>query len=128
MNKKMHTWGKMTTQIVELATLAATCQAISGMCHVFDVRRTSKNRVLLTYANPDEYAADHPISCFLPCYFDGDVCWVVMTPTSFRNVGEDWEYDPHQAFTQVWMIHDWTNPNESLTYDQIREVYDGGSL
>lgn len=120
-NGNPHTWGCFPLTTIELASLAAWCKTQSGVCHRYTVERTSDHRVLATYSNPDEYGYDNPISCYLPCFWDGRAWWVVLTPTSYRNVGEDWEYDPHQAFQVIWDAEA-VNPNEVFTPEEL-EAY-----
>jgi hypothetical protein len=121
MKNKLHTWGSFPTTIIELASLAAYCKTWSCMCRRYTVERTSNHRVLVTYSNPDEWGVDHPISCYLPCYRDGDAWWVVLAPTSFIHVGEEWEYDPSQAFEFIWSAEA-ENPNSWLEPEEL-EAY-----
>lgn len=119
--KNLHTWGTIPLTVIELASLAAYCKTHSGVAHRYTVERTSGHRVMATYSNPDEWGNDQPMSCYLPCFWDGDVWWVVLTPTSYQDVGVGWKHDPYQAFGFIWRAKA-ENPNEWLTPEEL-EAY-----
>ena len=105
-------WGEQKPRTIELRTLEAMAKAISGECHAYTVERTSKHRVRVTYANPDEYARDHPITAYFPCYKGpwGE-WWVVDAITKIEGCrNEDESSYAYQHFE--WMaINELVDPN-----------------
>ena len=81
------------------------------MCHKYQVVKQSKNRVYLEYNNPDEWAADHPMTAVLPCYIelDKDNPNVVLEILDVKK--DNWNGEGWQSFLPV-LDYDYSkNPN-----------------
>lgn len=87
-------------RIVALTNLFAMCDRISGIAHIFAVRKVSPHRVLVSYSNPDEYGMDDPVIAHYPCFpsgFDSETPLVVLSAVRYSNdTNEAW-----QAFEQL---------------------------
>lgn len=116
-NLKFKPWGKITTTVMEFYTLLAMAKVHSGWNHNYSVQRTSDHRVTITYSNPDEYAVDHPVTMYVPCFKSEDVWWVVLLPTKFEGVTDDIQ-EPFHLF-EGFLLSKEQNPNEVLTEQEI---------
>ncbi len=108
------TWGQQTIRHIELRTLQAMAKAINGECHNYTVERTSDHRVRVTYSNPDEYASDHPITAFFPCYKGSwGEWWVVnaITEIIFRDRADSFERDIADQHFEWISMNEIVDPN-----------------
>ena len=97
----MRTQQDSRVRVVALDNLEAMCSRVSGMCHRFEVTKVSRSRVHVTYSNPDEYGADHPMIAVFPCYpsgFQGDEDNPRVILDYLRVIHDSWDGEGWQAF------------------------------
>lgn len=84
-------------RVIGFALLEAICSRLSGFCNRFEITERTKNRVEITYFNPNEYGSEHPISIKLP-YFEGKVVFDMNAITSYKTRGSCDYFFLEQAF------------------------------